>query len=74
MREEIREVEQPKIEKVELKALTCAGYVRFYDEFEEDTPFAVFMNPQRINHRNRKGIELKRFDGTMESLKFGTKA
>jgi len=202
--EEIREVEQPKIEKVELKALTCAGYVRFYDEFEEDsfidlgklfvkkfigsyarefdkqclvadntpftgalatnravnvaikgstigdltwedfrdavlkvpaeerkdccwflnetvlnqvmnlkddngnpivrrpmekmpgvidlypyhechvmpqfsdieedTPFAVFMNPQRINHRNRKGIELKRFEGTMESLKFGTKA
>jgi HK97 family phage major capsid protein len=39
-----------------------------------DTPFAVFMNPQRINHRNRKGIELKRFDGTTESLKFGTKA
>ena len=202
--EEIPEVEQPKIEKVELKALTCAGYVRFYDEFEEDsfidlgklfvkkfvssyarefdkqclvsnnapftgalrtnrainhtikgnsvndltwedfnvavlkvpaeerknccwflhetvvnhvmnlkdangnpivrrpmekmpgvidlypyhechvmpqlseiganTPLAVFVDPQRINHRNRKGIELKRFDGTTESLKFGTKA
>jgi HK97 family phage major capsid protein len=202
--EEIPEVAQPKIENVELKALTCAGYVRFYDEFEEDsfvdlgklfvkkfigsyarefdrqcltanntpftgalatnraisvpikgstiagltwedfnntvlqvpaeerkdccwflhetvvnhvmklkdtngnpfvrkkkkkmpgvidlypyhechvmpqfstiganTPFAVFMNPQRINHRNRKGIELKKFDGTSESLKFGTKA
>ncbi|MDR0444439.1 MAG: phage major capsid protein [Treponema sp.] len=202
--EEIPEVEQPKIEKVEIKALTCAGYVRFYDEFEEDsfidlgklfvkkfigsyakefdkqclvannapftgalrtnrainytikgntikdltwedfnnavykvpaeerknccwflhetivnhvcnlkdangnpivrrpmekmpgvidlypyhechvmpqfsdiganTPLAVFVNPQRISHRNRKGIELKRFDGTSESLKFGTKA
>ena len=202
--DEIAEVEQPKIEKVELKALTCAGYVRFFDEFEEDsfidlgkmfvkkfigsyarefdkqcliadnapftgalktnrainvaikgnsindltwedfrdavyevpaeerkdccwflhetvvnhamnlkddngnpivrrpmekmpgvidlypyhechvmpqfrdieddTPFAVFMNPKRINHRNRKGIELKRFDGTIESLKFGTNA
>ena len=202
--EEISEVEQPKIENVELKALTCAGYLRFYDEFEEDsfidlgklfvkkfigsyarefdkqcliannapftgalatnraitvttkkssiddltwedfrdavyrvpaeerkdccwflhetvvnhvmnlkdvngnpivrrpmekmpgvidlypyhechvmpqfseieggTPFAVFINPQRINHRNRKGIELKRFDGTNDSLKFGIKA
>jgi hypothetical protein len=37
-------------------------------------PFAVFLNPQRINHRSRKGIELKKFDGTTESLKFGTKA
>jgi len=202
--DEIKEVEQPKIENVELKALTCAGYLRFYDEFEEDsfidlgklfvkkfigsyarefdkqclvannapftgalatnravsvpikgtgidkltwedfrdavykvpaeerkdccwflhetvvnqvmnlkddngnpivrrpmekmpgvidlypyhechimpqfsdieanTPFAVFVNPQRINHRNRKGIELKRFDGTSEGLKFGTRA
>jgi HK97 family phage major capsid protein len=202
--DEIAEVKQPKSEKVELKALTCAGYVRFYDEFEEDSfidlgkwfvrkfigsyarefdkqclvannapftgalatnrainvpiigntvndviwedfnkavlrvpaeerknccwflhetvvnhvmnlkdangnpivrrpmekmpgvidlypyhechvmpqlneigankPFAVFVNPQRINHRNRKGIELKRFDGTSESLKFGTQA
>ena len=39
-----------------------------------NTPFAVFMNPQRISHRNRKGIELKKFDGTMESLKRGIKA
>jgi len=45
-----------------------------FSEIEDDTPFAVFMNPQRINHRNRKGIELKKFDGTMESLKFGTNA
>ena len=40
-----------------------------FSDIEDDTPFAVFLNPQRINHRNRKGIELKRFDGTMESLK-----
>jgi len=45
-----------------------------FSEIEADTPFAVFMNPQRINHRSRKGIELKRFDGTTESLKFGTNA
>jgi len=45
-----------------------------YSEIGADTPFAVFMNPQRINHRNRKGIELKMFDGTGESLRHGTKA
>jgi HK97 family phage major capsid protein len=45
-----------------------------FSDIEEDTPFAVFINPQRINHRNRKGIELKRFDGTKDSLKFGIKA
>jgi len=202
--DEISEVEQPKIEMVELKAMTCAGYVRFFDEFEEDSfidigklfvkkfigsyareydrqclvannapftgalatnraidavikgstiadltwedfrdavlkvpaeerkdcrwflhetvlnhilnlkdangnqvvrrpmekmpgvidlypysechvmpqftaiednmPFAVFMNPQRINHGKRKGIEIKRFDNTIESMKFGIKA
>jgi HK97 family phage major capsid protein len=43
-------------------------------EIGANTPFAVFINPQRINHRNRKGIELKRFEGTSESLKFGIKA
>jgi HK97 family phage major capsid protein len=37
-------------------------------------PFAVFMDPQRIVHGNRKGIELRRFDGTSESLKNGTVA
>ena len=45
-----------------------------FTEIEDDTPFAVFMNPQRINHGYRKGIELKRFDGTMDSLKYGTEA
>ncbi len=34
-------------------------------------PFAIFMNPKRIYHGNRKGIEIKRFDGTKESLETG---
>jgi HK97 family phage major capsid protein len=37
----------------------------------EDEPFAIFMNPRRIQHGNRKGIEIKRFDGTTESLEYG---
>jgi HK97 family phage major capsid protein len=45
-----------------------------FSEIEDNTPFAVFMNPQRISHGYRKGIELKKFDGTMESLKYGTEA
>jgi HK97 family phage major capsid protein len=40
-------------------------------DIEEDTPFAVFMNPKRIQHGNRRGIELKKFDGTTESLEYG---
>jgi hypothetical protein len=36
-----------------------------------DTPFAVFMNPKRIQHGNRKGIEIKKFDQTTESLEYG---
>ncbi|MDR1838255.1 MAG: phage major capsid protein [Treponema sp.] len=34
-------------------------------------PFAIFMNPKRIQHGNRHGIELKKFDGTTESLEYG---
>ncbi|MDR2542780.1 MAG: phage major capsid protein [Treponema sp.] len=37
----------------------------------KDEPFAVFMNPKRIQHGNRKGIEIKKFDGTTESLEYG---
>jgi HK97 family phage major capsid protein len=33
--------------------------------------FAVFMNSKRIQHGNRRGIELKRFDQTTESLEYG---
>lgn len=33
--------------------------------------FAIFMNPKRINHGNRKGIEIKRFDATTEALEYG---
>jgi HK97 family phage major capsid protein len=34
-------------------------------------PFAIFMNPKRIQHGDRKGIEIKKFDGTTESLEHG---
>ncbi|QEN06814.1 phage major capsid protein [Oceanispirochaeta crateris] len=40
-------------------------------EVKKSEPFAVFMNPKRIQHGNRKGLELKRFDGTTESLQYG---
>jgi len=33
--------------------------------------FAIFMNPKRIQHGNRKGIEIKKFDGTSESMEYG---
>jgi len=36
-----------------------------------DEAFAIFMNPKRIQHGNRRGIELKKFDGTTESLEYG---
>ena len=36
-----------------------------------DQPFAIFMNPRRIQHGNRKGIEIKKFDATTESLEYG---
>lgn len=41
------------------------------NELKADTPFAVFMNPKRIMHGNRKGIEIKRFEDTTESLEYG---
>jgi len=37
----------------------------------KSNPFAIFMDPKRIQHGNRKGFELKRFDGTSESLLHG---
>ncbi|MDR1617000.1 MAG: phage major capsid protein [Syntrophomonadaceae bacterium] len=33
--------------------------------------FAVFMNPKRIQHGNRRGIEIKKFDATTESMQYG---
>jgi HK97 family phage major capsid protein len=33
--------------------------------------FAAFLNPKRIVHGNRKGIEIKKFDGTTESMEYG---
>ncbi|MDR2786170.1 MAG: phage major capsid protein [Treponema sp.] len=40
-------------------------------DIEDDTPFAIFMNPKRIQHGNRKGIEIKKFDQTTESMQYG---
>jgi HK97 family phage major capsid protein len=40
-------------------------------DIKADEPFAVFMNPRRIQHGNRKGIEIKKFDGTSESMEYG---
>jgi HK97 family phage major capsid protein len=40
-------------------------------DIEEDQAFAVFMNPKRIQHGNRKGIEIKKFDSTTESMEYG---
>jgi HK97 family phage major capsid protein len=37
----------------------------------KDEIFAIFMNPKRIQHGNRRGIELKKFSGTTESLEYG---
>jgi HK97 family phage major capsid protein len=48
----------------------CSILPQFAD-VKADTPFAVFMNPKRIYHGNRKGIEIKRFEGTSESLQYG---
>ena len=42
-----------------------------FADIEADTAFAIFMNPKRIIHGNRKGIEIKRFDETTESLEYG---
>ena len=40
-------------------------------DIEEDQAFAVLMNPSRILNGNWKGIEIKRLDGTTESLEYG---
>ena len=40
-------------------------------DIKENEIFAIFMNPKRIQHGNRKGIEIKKFDGTTESLEYG---
>jgi hypothetical protein len=36
-----------------------------------NTLFAIFMNPKRIQHGDQKGIEIKRFDQTTESMQYG---
>lgn len=41
------------------------------NEVKKGQAFAVFMNPKRIIHGNRRGIEIKKFDSTTESLEYG---
>ena len=52
------------------EGIVCSVLPQFTD-LKADTPFAVFMNPERIIHGNRKEIELKRFSDTTESLEYG---
>jgi len=33
--------------------------------------FAAFLNPKRIQHGNRRGIEIRKFDATTESMEYG---
>jgi len=40
-------------------------------DIENDQAFALFCNPKRIIHGNRRGIEIKKFDATTESLEYG---
>ena len=40
-------------------------------DIKANQAFAIFMNPKRIQHGNRKGIEIKKFDGTSESMEYG---
>lgn len=42
-----------------------------FADIKADTPFAVFMDPRKIIHGNRKGIEIRKFDQTSESLEYG---
>jgi HK97 family phage major capsid protein len=42
-----------------------------FADIGENEIFAIFMNPKRIIHGNRKGIEIKKFDGTTESVQYG---
>ncbi|GHV25596.1 hypothetical protein FACS189498_3960 [Spirochaetia bacterium] len=37
----------------------------------ENEIFAAFLNPKRIQHGNRRGIEIKKFDATTESMEYG---
>jgi HK97 family phage major capsid protein len=40
-------------------------------DIKANEAFAVFMNPKRIQHGNRRGIEIKKFDQTTESMQYG---
>jgi len=42
-----------------------------FEDIKANEIFAVFMNPKRIQHGNRRGIEIKKFDQTTEALEYG---
>jgi HK97 family phage major capsid protein len=57
--------------KLDLYPYHEVGIMPQLADIEDDTPFAVFMNPKRIQHGDRKGIEIKKFDQTTESMQYG---
>jgi hypothetical protein len=58
-------------EETELVTLQEVSIMPQLSDIEDDTPFAIFMNLKRIQHGNRKGIEIKKFDQTTESMRYG---
>jgi HK97 family phage major capsid protein len=57
--------------KLDLYPYYEVGIMPQMADIGEDTAFAIFMNPKRIQHGNRKGIEIKKFDATTESMQYG---
>jgi HK97 family phage major capsid protein len=57
--------------KLDLYPYHEVGIMPQLADIADDTPFAIFMNPKRIQHGNRKGIEIKKFDATTESMQYG---
>jgi HK97 family phage major capsid protein len=57
--------------KLDLYPYHEVGIMPQLADIGDGTPFAIFMNPKRIQHGNRKGIEIKKFDATTESMQYG---
>jgi HK97 family phage major capsid protein len=57
--------------KLDLYPYHEVGIMPQMADIGEKTAFAIFMNPKRIQHGNRKGIEIKKFDATTESMQYG---
>jgi HK97 family phage major capsid protein len=56
--------------KLDLYPYHEVGILPQLADIEPDSPFAIFMNPKRIQHGDRKGIEIKKFDQTTESMQY----